>query len=340
MSNEQSDFEEMLAVHEGWKAAEVDPSELVDDDWIAANTRKGKRPSKVRAAGRKALPATLQRGGLSRDQMRRIAQRTGYPYTEAWSGHNKGAMSGVWGVLCHHTGTPWSAQGDYPTLRVVRDGRSDLVNSLSAYGLGKSGRIYLISEKRSWHAGKGEYNGVTDGAGYLIGIEAESDGGAGHWTREQVDAYPKLVASILVEINQDERYTTRHASWALPRGRKTDFGGWPGGPEAFWAAVRHWRMVYSGQAPPPPPPPPPPPSGEPWRTYPQLRQGARGPQVRRLQEFMVSKFGAYNKYTPDGDFGPRTHAGMVEFQRRVGLGADGIVGPMTNKKLFEHGYRA
>ncbi len=55
---------------------------------------------------------------------------------------------------------------------------------------------------------------------------------------------------------------------------------------------------------------------------------------------MVSKFGAYNKYTPNGTFGPATHAGVAEFQRRVGLGPDGIVGPMTNKRLFEHGYRA
>jgi hypothetical protein len=31
----------------------------------------------------------------------------------------------------------------------------------------------------------------------------------------------------------------------------------------------------------------------------------------------------------DGDFGPRTHAATVEFQRLQGLAMDGIVGPMT-----------
>jgi hypothetical protein len=328
-------------VARGWSAAEVDPSELVDDEWIARNTRKGRKPSRVKAAGRKITPKKLQRGGLSRDQMRRICQRAGLQYTEAWSGHNKGSQKAVWGALCHHTGTPWSAPGDYPTLRVVRDGRAGLANALSQFGLGKSGRVYLITEKVAWHAGAGEYKGLKDGNGYLVGIEAESDGGAGHWTPEQVVAYPKLVASILVEINHNDEYTTRHGSWALPRGRKTDFAGWPGGTEAFWREVYRWQAIFKG-APVPPPAPSPAPApapGEPWRTYPQLRRGATGAAVTHLQRFMTTKFGAYNKYTPNGTFGPATEAGMKEFQQRVGLGADGIVGPMTNKKLYEHGYR-
>jgi hypothetical protein len=224
-------------VARGWSASDVDPSEYVDDDWIAANTTPGKAPRRPRtSAGRRRR----RRAGLNRDLMRRIAARTGYPYVESWSSHSKGAMRGVWGALCHHTGTAWNVAGDYPTLRVVRDGRPGLVNSLSAFGLGRSGTIYLISDKVSWHAGEGEYNGLRDGNGYLAGIEAESDGGAGHWTTQQVDCYPRLVAAILVEVQQGERYTTRHASFALPRGRKTDFAGWPGGPPAFWAKVREY----------------------------------------------------------------------------------------------------
>ena len=239
-----------IAIARGRPAADVDPRELVDDNWIESNTKPGKKPSKARLAARGLTPRALQRSPITRDQMRRICQRAGLAYTEAWSGHNKGKMSGVWGALCHHTGTPWSAAGDYPTLRIVRDGRSDLQNSLSAFGLGKSGRVYLISEKLSWHAGAGNINGLTDGNGLLLGIEAESDGK--HWTPEQVDAYPRLVASILVEIGQDDRYTTRHGSYALPAGRKSDFAGWPGGTGAFWAAVYRWQAVYTGQVAPPP----------------------------------------------------------------------------------------
>lgn len=241
-------------IERGWSAADVLPGELVSDAWIAANTRPGRKPSRVRALARRVTPAKLQSSGLTRDQMRRICVRAGLPYTEAWSAWNRGRMTGVWGALCHHTGTPASAVGDYPTLRVVRDGRSDLQNSLCAFGLGRSGRVYLISEKLSWHAGAGNINGLTDGNGKLVGIEAESDGT--RWTPEQVAAYPKLVASILVEINQDDKYTTRHATYALPAGRKNDFAGWPGGTTPFWHDVYRWIAVYKGQTPPTPPPPP------------------------------------------------------------------------------------
>ena len=272
-----------VAVSRGWSAADVAEHELVDDAWIAANTVPGKAPSRTRAVGGRVLaagrtigadpldgqqPADLsgllpklprpvrralvQKGGLTRDQMRRIAARTGYPYVEAWSSHSQGAMSGVWGAMVHHTGTPWTAAGDYPTLRVVRDGRSDLKNSLCGFGLGRSGTIYLISEKVSWHAGAGNINGCTDGNGKIVGIEAESDGR--NWTAEERDCYPRLVASILVEIRETDRYTTRHATYALPKGRKTDASGL--NMELFWQQVygylanpasidRNWRPFAS-----------------------------------------------------------------------------------------------
>lgn len=214
----------------GWSAADVDPAELVDDDWIARETSPlgALEPTASRGA---------VRGPVSRDMLRRIAARTGYPVVEAWSARNVGQMSGVRGALCHHTGTAWSAGGDYPTLRIVRDGRPDLQNSLCAFGLGRSGTVYLVSEKLSWHAGSGSYNGLTDGNSYLLGIEAESDGA--HWTAEQVDAYPRLVASILVEIGSDRGYTCRHADWAPSR--KTDFSGWPAPLAEFWGRVEFLR---------------------------------------------------------------------------------------------------
>lgn len=287
------------AIDRGWSAADVPPDEYVDDAWIAANTRPAKAPSKVRHAGGRVLAAArtigvdplegaeqadlsgllpklprpirralIQRGGLTRDQMRRIAHRTGYPVIEAWSGHNKGSMKGVWGALVHHTGTPWSLPGDYPTLRVVRDGRPGLENSLCAFGLGRSGTIYLVNDKVSWHAGVGEYNGVTDGNGYMAGIEAESDGK--NWTAEERDCYPRLVASILIEIGQGDprpgvgdRWTTRHASYALPRGRKSDASGLD--LDLFWRQVYGYlanpaSITRGGAAPAPSPSPAPAPA--------------------------------------------------------------------------------
>jgi peptidoglycan hydrolase-like protein with peptidoglycan-binding domain len=41
----------------------------------------------------------------------------------------------------------------------------------------------------------------------------------------------------------------------------------------------------------------------------------------------------------DGDFGPQTELAVKEFQRRVGLDPDGIVGPLTRAQLAKHGVK-
>jgi murein DD-endopeptidase MepM/ murein hydrolase activator NlpD len=64
------------------------------------------------------------------------------------------------------------------------------------------------------------------------------------------------------------------------------------------------------------------------RAYPgkMLRRGApAGPDVLYLQ----NKLGV----NPPGPFGPLTHAAVVAFQKKHGLLADGIVGPLTWSKL-------
>jgi pyruvate/2-oxoglutarate dehydrogenase complex dihydrolipoamide acyltransferase (E2) component len=70
------------------------------------------------------------------------------------------------------------------------------------------------------------------------------------------------------------------------------------------------------------------PSANGARPYPgrELRRGATtGPDVTYLQ----NKLGV----TPTGPFGPLTHNAVVAFQRKHGLVADGIVGPLTWSKL-------
>lgn len=161
--------------------------------------------------------------GLSRATLQTIAIRTGYPVRASWvAGH--GTMGTVCGAILHHTATPDSVVGDYPSLRVVRDGRSDLPGPLANFGLGRSGTIYLITEGIAWHAGFGAYKGITDGNGHFLGIEGES-AGKGEWTVAQRDAYPRLVASILHTLGRNTDWDIRHALWALPPGRKIDTQG-------------------------------------------------------------------------------------------------------------------
>ena len=161
----------------------------------------------------------------TRDLILAAARMTGYPVKIAWSSRDKGAMGDVLGVVEHHTGTPVNYQhlDDYPTLAVVRDGRAGLINSLSAYGLGRSGTIYCISARLSWHAGEAWWGGVTDVNGHYLGIEAESDGT--YWTSAQRDCYPRLSAAILHTFGRGVGSHPRHAEVARPPGRKSDWSG-------------------------------------------------------------------------------------------------------------------
>lgn len=59
---------------------------------------------------------------------------------------------------------------------------------------------------------------------------------------------------------------------------------------------------------------------------PTLRLEASGPSVVILQE-LLNKAGA--ALVADGAFGPQTAAAVMSFQRRAGLDADGICGPLT-----------
>ena len=57
-----------------------------------------------------------------------------------------------------------------------------------------------------------------------------------------------------------------------------------------------------------------------------LKRGSTGTEVRELQE-LLNRYGA--ELTVDGIFGNKTHTAVVEFQKTVGIGTDGIVGPVT-----------
>lgn len=68
-----------------------------------------------------------------------------------------------------------------------------------------------------------------------------------------------------------------------------------------------------------------------------LRQGDRGPYVRLAQYFLRVVAGYYNSVRPialDGIFGNDTRNAVIDFQRRFGLTADGIIGPATWNSLY------
>ena len=61
-----------------------------------------------------------------------------------------------------------------------------------------------------------------------------------------------------------------------------------------------------------------------------VKRGAEGSQVSEAQALLVAH-GA--NIAVDGDFGPRTRAAVVDFQRSRGISADGVIGPDTLREL-------
>lgn len=117
------------------------------------------------------------------------------------------------GFVGHHSGTSSAARGDYPSLAVVRDGRSDLPGPLSQFGLGRSGAIYVIAGGTSNHAGPGGWKGLV-GNGSVLGCEAENDGIGEPWSARQVYVYIRLMAACARAFGFGSEMVCRHAEWS------------------------------------------------------------------------------------------------------------------------------
>lgn len=131
-------------------------------------------------------------------QLAAVARRTGHEVVEVsgWKTRGHGPQPEVKGIVCHHTAGPKS--GDYPSLAVVRDGRPGLDGPLSHFGIGRTGRIYVIAAGRCWHNAPST-SALHDNSS-SIGIEAENTGTGQAWPAAQLDAYRKLCAELCREF--------------------------------------------------------------------------------------------------------------------------------------------
>lgn len=146
-----------------------------------------------------------------------IARQAGLVVAEVDGWRERGSTSfNPNGIVCHHTGG--AATGDMPSLRVLINGRSDLPGPLCAYGLGRSGKVYVVAAGRANHAGSGGWQGLV-GNSSVIGIEAENTGGQ-QWPLVQLNAYVTLCAAITKRLSGSPRFTCGHKEWAP--GRKVD----------------------------------------------------------------------------------------------------------------------
>jgi peptidoglycan hydrolase-like protein with peptidoglycan-binding domain len=246
------------------------------------------------------LPEVLKSAGL------KVALDPG------WETRGHGDVGSILGVICHHTAG--ARHGNMPSLKVIREGRTGLRGPLSQLGLGRDGTFFVVAAGRCSHAGAGIWNGLTNGNTNFIGIEAENTGGGNDfpWPEVQMDAYRRGVAAIFNHLGLRADACCGHREYARPLGRKSD-------PvfdmNAFRASVA--EIMTDGTPPVLIPPEEPGGAGRPT-----LRRGATGPLVEVVQR----KVGVV---PVNGTFGPKTEAGVREFQRALGMVPDGIVGPKT-----------
>jgi hypothetical protein len=165
-------------------------------------------------------------------QLATIARKTGCPVVEVpgWKTRTTKderkrprEMSDIRTITCHHTANG-GAKGNYPSLRVVRDGRTGLQGPLAHYGIGLDGTIYVIAAGNCNHAGVSSSADYTNS--HAIGIEAEAvgvPGTKGDWPPKQMDAYVRLCRALVEAFPGVSVSDVRgHKETCAPAGRKSD----------------------------------------------------------------------------------------------------------------------
>lgn len=172
-----------------------------------------------------------------------VLRTAGLPVREVpgWQTRGHGAMGELLGVLCHHTAGP--AAGNYPSERVVVDGRPGLEGPLCNLGLARDGTWIIVSNGQGWHAGTGRapWCPTDQGNAHMIGVEAESTGLVDDWTPAQRESYPRGTAALLRHLGLGPDRAIGHKEWAPTR--KIDPAFWD--MTSFRADVARWMSQPS-----------------------------------------------------------------------------------------------
>jgi peptidoglycan hydrolase-like protein with peptidoglycan-binding domain len=134
------------------------------------------------------------------------------------------------------------------------------------------------------------------------------------------------------QLRKGEAGVIQHNDWTVAM---KDGSHWDCGPNYPIDVVIDLAREHNAL--PPTPPQPPIVGGRPV-----LRIGMmNSPQVLAVQKWANRWFPSYasTPLSEDGDFGPGTERFVKEFQSRVSLQTDGIVGPNTWNKMYQNGFK-
>lgn len=133
-------------------------------------------------------------------------------------GYQGRSLTRVSSIVPHHTVD--DPPGDYPSLRVVRDGRTGVPGPLAQWGIGRTGRIRVIAAGLCNHAGRTWF--PWQGNSQAVGIEAANDGVGEPWGSDLMAAYVALCQELMAEYDVPLAQVLAHKEIAKPRGRKSD----------------------------------------------------------------------------------------------------------------------
>lgn len=155
------------------------------------------------------LPGVLRAAGL------RVVEQPG------WQTRGHGDVGKTQFILCHHTAAKIGTSTK-TTLDLITYGRPDLKGPLSQLFLSKDGTFYVVAAGVGYHAGAGNWQGITTGNSSSIGIEADNNGIGEPWPEVQMEPYARGCAAILKHIKAPPIMCAGHKEYALPKGRKID----------------------------------------------------------------------------------------------------------------------
>lgn len=245
-----------------------------------------------------------------------VARKAGLKVVETngWQNRGHGPMDAdIRTIVVHHTASG-AKSGNAPSLNTVKNGRPGLAGPLAHYLLARDGTVYVVAAGLAWHAGQVRHIDYTNR--FSIGIEAENNGVGEPWSAEQMDAYAKLCAALVIAFGLDATDVLGHKEVCYPAGRKIDptfnmadfrrevrrevaaFRAARSAPRSAPAVTLHRILKY--------------------RPIPRLYRGSDVAAVQR-------KVGA----TPDGVFGRQTRTKLIAFQKAHHLKPDGVVGANT-----------
>lgn len=255
------------------------------------------------------LPTHLRRWGL------KVVEK------EGWRHRGRPYAFKPKAIIAHHTASG-STSGNFASEAVVTFGRSDLPGPLCQFLLGRDGTVMIIADGYANHAGEGGPRaGIPANMGntYSYGIEAENNGLGEKWTKEQLNAYYRLCAALLVYMGtRDVSKVFGHKEWAP--GRKIDPAGI--NMDGFRSQVR--KALEAGPS-------------VPTVRLSKLQPGKRNKHVLRVKRRLERK-GFFNG-KPNNYFGKGLRTSYTKWQKHLGYEGDDANGIPGKESLQKLGFR-